>query len=244
MTSAGPRPAARDRAPLVLVHGGSTTGRCWDRLIPHLDRPALAVDLPGRPGCEADHRTVTIASGALSVLEQMDAAAIARATLVGHSLSGVTLVRVAELAPHRVQRLVFIACVVPPDGKRPVDVLLPAHQAHIAALLDQEEATIPSRAADPLAAESDNGDGGRINLVPEAAGPFGEAVSLAGLRQGISCTFVKLEDDSAQTPEIQDRTVATIRNVCPSDVISVRAGHMAMYSHPRLLADALNHLLD
>ena len=31
----------------VLVHGGGSTGRYWDRLVPFLDRPALAVDLPG-----------------------------------------------------------------------------------------------------------------------------------------------------------------------------------------------------
>jgi hypothetical protein len=124
-----------------------------------------------------------------------------------------------------------------------VDVLLPAHQAHISSVLDRGEATIPARTADPVAAASDNG-GGRVNLVPEAAAPFGETVSLAGLRRSIPCTFVKLEQDAAQTPEIQDRTVATIRSICLCDVVSVPAGHMAMYSHPAVLAKALNHLSD
>ena len=32
----------------VLVHGGFHDRRCWERLIPLLSRPALAVDLPGR----------------------------------------------------------------------------------------------------------------------------------------------------------------------------------------------------
>src|SRR4249919_566583 len=37
----------------VLVHGAGMGASCWDRLLPHLDRPAVAVDLPGR-GSRAD----------------------------------------------------------------------------------------------------------------------------------------------------------------------------------------------
>ena len=38
----------------VLVHDGGATARFWDRLLPHLDRPVLAVDLPGRNDKPAD----------------------------------------------------------------------------------------------------------------------------------------------------------------------------------------------
>ena len=37
----------------VLVHGAGCGADSWDRLLPFLDRPALAVDLPGR-GRRAD----------------------------------------------------------------------------------------------------------------------------------------------------------------------------------------------
>ena len=34
--------------PNVLVHGGGFAGSCWDLLVPELDAPTVAVDLPGR----------------------------------------------------------------------------------------------------------------------------------------------------------------------------------------------------
>ena len=45
----------------LLIHGGGSTARFWDRLLPYLDRPALAVDLPGRNGKPADFATLTVA---------------------------------------------------------------------------------------------------------------------------------------------------------------------------------------
>ena len=66
----------------------------------------------------------------------------------------------------------------------------------------------------------------------------GEAVSLAGIDNGVACKFVLLERDTAQTPELQARTIETIRSRCACDVERLDAGHMAMYSHPQQVADA------
>jgi pimeloyl-ACP methyl ester carboxylesterase len=43
----------------VLVHGAGMGASCWDRLLPHLDRPAVAVDLPGRSSTTSPQSTAT-----------------------------------------------------------------------------------------------------------------------------------------------------------------------------------------
>src|SRR5207302_157147 len=52
----------------VFIHGGGSTARFWDRLLPYVDRPALAVDLPGRNGKPADFATLSVDDEVASAL--------------------------------------------------------------------------------------------------------------------------------------------------------------------------------
>ena len=46
-------------APIVLVHGGAHGAWCWSPRLPHLDGPALAVDLPPKSVGGGAHRDTT-----------------------------------------------------------------------------------------------------------------------------------------------------------------------------------------
>jgi pimeloyl-ACP methyl ester carboxylesterase len=98
---------------LVLLHGQPGLGSEWDQVaagLPERFNPLL----PDRPG----HGSSTQAGGGLddnaaAVLAQMDARGIERAVLVGHSYGGGVALRVASVAPSRVEALVLLASVGP-----------------------------------------------------------------------------------------------------------------------------------
>src|SRR5580692_1397330 len=107
----------------VLVHGGGFAGSCWDEIRPFLAEPSHAVDLPGRGATPGNLDTVTFADFVASVAEYIIERDLSEVALVGHSMAGLTLPGVAEAAPTRIRRLVFISCAVPPDGTPLLEVL-------------------------------------------------------------------------------------------------------------------------
>jgi pimeloyl-ACP methyl ester carboxylesterase len=103
---------------LVLLHGGGQNAHTWDTLALALGRPLLAVDLPGhghsgrRP--DRDYGPWRNAEAVAAVVER--AAPAARA-VVGMSLGGATLIRLAATRPDLVRRAVIVD-VTPNSGVR------------------------------------------------------------------------------------------------------------------------------
>src|SRR5438445_12470251 len=118
-------------APMVVVHGGAHGAWCWEPLLPFLDGDALAVDLPPksvRSGARRlepvpELRTRRVGDFAASARRDVDDAGFERFVLVGHSMGGLTISEVARRAPDRVEHLVYVSCMVPPDGASAIDAL-------------------------------------------------------------------------------------------------------------------------
>ena len=91
---------------LVLVHGGAQNAHTWDTVALALDRPLVAVDLPGHG--RSDHRPAHNygpASMADDVAVAVGALAPVAAAVVGMSLGGLTAMCLAADHPHLVRRL-------------------------------------------------------------------------------------------------------------------------------------------
>ena len=124
-------PAPQALTPMVLVHGGGHGAWCWEPLVPFLGGEALAIDLPpksvrggaGRFESLPELRTLTIDDFARSLLEDVDDAGIDRFVLVGHSMGGLTISEVARRVPDRVEHLVYVSCMVPPEGRSAIEAL-------------------------------------------------------------------------------------------------------------------------
>ncbi|MCU1373353.1 MAG: esterase [Actinomycetia bacterium] len=223
--------------PLVLIHGGGFAASCWDLLLPHLDRPALAVDLPGRGGRAADLRTVTLADCAAAVAEDVDRAGYDEVVLVGHSLAGCSMPGVAGLLGDRVRHLVFVSCTVPEDGTSTFDTLEPELQAMSQS--NEGAGTLEVAVARAIFGNDLTDaqfDRCLADMVPEAPGLITDRVDLAPLRTSVPRTWVRLLRDVILPPVKQGRFIA---NVGGCEVVDIDTGHMVMYADPAALAGVL-----
>ena len=113
----------------VLVHGMSHGAWAWDGLVRRLDKAghrAIAVDLPGHGRRAHERGRASVDAYARAVADAMMQAGVARGIVVGHSMGGVVIPKVAELVPARVAHLVFLAAVVLRDGESLVGAQIPS----------------------------------------------------------------------------------------------------------------------
>ena len=229
-------------APVVLVHGGGFASQCWDRLLPHLDTPVIAVDLPGRGRRPADLRTVTLADCARAIVADADMAGFDEVVLAGHSLAGCSLPAAVGLLGARALHAVFIGATVPPSGTSSFDTLDPEIQqmaregAEPDALGVMDAATATMMFGNDLDEEQLAWCLGQ--MVPEAPKLIFEPVDLSPLR-GVPCTWMRTLHDAIVSAPKQARFAA---NIPECDVVDVDAAHMCMISKPAETAAILNEI--
>jgi pimeloyl-ACP methyl ester carboxylesterase len=94
---------------LVLLHGGAQNAHTWDTVALALDRPLLAIDLPGHghSGWRTD-RAYWPAENARSVATVVEQVAPDAAAVVGMSLGGLTALELSAQFPALVRRLALV----------------------------------------------------------------------------------------------------------------------------------------
>ena len=232
----------------VLVHGGGFSGTCWAEVRPLLDGPTYAVDLPGRGRTPGDLASLTFADFAASVAGEILENDLSDVTLVGHSMAGLTLPGVAEMVPTRLRRLVFVSCAVPAQGTPLLEVLgdfspTAKEAAELVGddVIDSGGILHPDLARAMFCNDMDEDQVASTlrRLCPESVGVLSGPSDLTGLRQPIPRTYIRLLHDASISLEIQNQM---IRNLGQAEVIDLDAGHMAMISRPKDLANIINAL--
>lgn len=119
------RAGLEDGTPVVLVHGyGGDLNNWLFNLEPLIAKaPVIALDLPGHGGSDKDVGDGSLASLAKAVGGALDALGVSKAHLVGHSLGGATVARLAADRPELVASLTLIAPAYMPGGSLNEDFL-------------------------------------------------------------------------------------------------------------------------
>lgn len=110
---------------IVFLHGGGQNAHTWDTVALALDRPMLAIDLPGHGHSdEPDLSQVmgprTLAGDVVPVITEHAPGA---ALVVGMSLGGLTSIEVATVAPHVVRSLLLVDVTPGTDREKASDIV-------------------------------------------------------------------------------------------------------------------------
>ncbi len=231
-------------ATFVFIHGATHGAWCWAPLIEHLEAPSYAIDLPGRGKRPADLAQLEIEDFARSAIADIEALDLESIILVGHSMAGVTLPRVADKLHARIQQMVFVSCAVPPHGENMLQLLdpTPTGQAEIESLIETM-AHMPEEQARYMFCNDMNETQAQFvvdNITPESPRLLLGPADLAGLAHPIPRSYLRLAQDQALPLSAQNTAIESLGEV---DVIDLDTGHNIMVSNPQQLASVLNSYL-
>lgn len=230
----------------VLIHGGHQASWFWDFVTPLLDRPALAVDLPGRGAHPADLDTVGIDAARESVLGDIAAARLDRVILAGNSIASATIPAVAGALGDRVDGLVFIGCPIPREGQTIMEAFPDEVKALAAKRIRHDGGATTTSDEDRRFMNCNDMDEDQTRFALERAVPdsqrfFHEPVSWRGIPRHVPRVYVRLLLDQALVPEVQDVFIENLRTTGDNvSVVEVHAGHCPMVSNPKAIAGVLN----
>lgn len=227
----------------LLLHGAMRGAWLWNRIKPILEESGaevIAYDLPGN-GLRADERAgVSMSVYIRDVLGFISDNNLKDLILVGHSMSGIVISRVAEEVPERIRRLVYLAAVVPGRNDALIDLLPPERQETLRKLEGKAgelfgpiEALRQNYFTDQTGEEQDFY---LRQLTPQPLAVFFEKVPLTKFETlNIPATYILGLKDRALPPELT-RGFAARLGVPP---VEIDAGHDMMVVKPEEVAEAL-----
>lgn len=232
--------------PFLFVHGACHGAWCWERVISLLrqaGRAAHAIDLPGHGARAAEAAGVRLPDYAHAVGSFIEERDLRGVVLVGHSMGGIVIQKVAEHAAARLAHLVFLAAYVLRDGESLIGESRPETQrqwAELAAASANQTVTLPTEL--PIVRWMNRCARADLawalpRLTPQPWLPVSEPLQLRRFPDvGLPMTYLVCADDRGLTPERCRRYAARLPK---ARLRTLDGDHDIMISNPQALAAAL-----
>jgi pimeloyl-ACP methyl ester carboxylesterase len=235
-------------AVFVLVHGGGHGGWCWRACANELRGRGHEVYTPTLTGFgDRAHLQApdfeTFITDIANVIAFEDLHDI---VLVGHSMGGVIIPRVAEVLPERMRLLVWLAAVVTGDGESLIEATPQSEWIARAVTLGPDG----TAHTDPeLILDANLHDGTaeqrafvKVRHLPYPPHALTEPGRLgAFLALGLPTAYITARQDRTIEPHVCERFAARLTGTRRA---AVDAGHDCMVTRPRETADALVAVLE
>ncbi|MCU1468154.1 MAG: putative hydrolase or acyltransferase of alpha/beta superfamily [Actinomycetia bacterium] len=247
---------------LVLIHGGAQNAHTWDTVALALDRPLLAVDLPGHGhSAHRDDHAYWPVENATAIEEALRVLAPDARVVVGMSLGGLTALALTDRAPDLVRALVLVD-VTPGVNREKSSAIAqfidgPEYFSSFDEILARTVQFNPTRSESSLrrgilhnAIETDDGRWRwRYDLPRRGSGEGDDGQVMPGLDdlwsavERVRVPFLVVRGGTS--PVVDDEDIAEVerRNPKARVIVVDGAGHSVQGDKPVELAGILNSLL-
>ena len=232
----------------VLVHGA--WGGAWEfetvsELLSSDGSKVFAIDLPGHGNNKRPLEEVTMDAyvskviGTISKLEQP-------VILVGHSLAGTIISLVAEDIPEKIEKLIYVAAILPKSGDTPLGLMQSDKDGQLLANLifsdDQSYATISGDTVRNILLHDVEDSELVESLIPhflmkQSTQPFMAEAKLSNEKFGsVAKYYIRASLDKVLSPSLQE---SMLTNWDVEKVFTLDSGHFPLTSIPAKLVDII-----
>jgi pimeloyl-ACP methyl ester carboxylesterase len=220
----------------VFIHGANYDSSCWRFVVPHLDGPAVLVDLPGRGLRPAELANVSARDFGAAAAEDVERADVTNGVLVAHSAGGLTTSQLLNRMPERFRAVVLVAAVFAPHGSAMVDNIDPEVRENVIAGAGDGTYALDEETAHSILCNDLDEEMARVaisEMQSDTTSLLAEPYDLTGMRSFENITYVRTLRDLT-VPQAQQEASMAVLGGCK--VIDIDAGHMVMLSRPEELA--------
>ncbi len=232
----------------ALLHGGGQGSWVWEETADHLRANGADVLLLDVPGCGVKRNrpidSILIDTIAAELVDDIRAADVAHVVLVGHSLAGAILPRMAEKASAPIERLVYLSSTAALPGKTFLDQMgLGLHDAHpdqvgwpVDILTHSIEDRFRAMFCNDMTKEQGDAFLAQLGKDNWPSDVFECTDWRYDHLRAISSSYIICERDQSLPPNWQRRFAERLH--C-NRLASIDAGHQAMHTQPLVLAKLL-----